>query len=105
MAGAWWCVHGWAVNAARPRRSNQRVHRIAVRLRPLFGGRAALSSARHFSDPPRHYSDMPDSRLAALLFLFVGSGVMQPLLISTLGYNGAYDRSTLVSVPWPLQRA
>ena len=31
-----------------------------------------------------------------LLILFVGSGVMQPLLISTLGYNGAYDRSTLL---------
>ena len=26
--------------------------------------------------------------------LFVCSGTMQPLLISTLGYNGAYDKST-----------
>ena len=28
--------------------------------------------------------------------LFVCSGTMQPLLISTLGYNGAYDKSTLL---------
>jgi len=27
---------------------------------------------------------------------FVATGVAQPLLISTLGYNGAYDRSTLL---------
>jgi len=34
--------------------------------------------------------------LHLLLVLFVSSGVMQPLLISTLGYNGAYDKSTLL---------
>ena len=34
--------------------------------------------------------------LLLLVVLFVCSGVMQPLLISTLGYNGAYDRSTLL---------
>eukprot|EP00320_Phaeocystis_rex_P004529 CAMPEP_0119068758 /NCGR_PEP_ID=MMETSP1178-20130426/11227_1 /TAXON_ID=33656 /ORGANISM="unid sp, Strain CCMP2000" /LENGTH=95 /DNA_ID=CAMNT_0007050477 /DNA_START=98 /DNA_END=382 /DNA_ORIENTATION=+ len=32
----------------------------------------------------------------ALVSLFVCSGVMQPLLISTLSYNGAYDKSTLL---------
>ena len=37
-----------------------------------------------------------DAFFLALLVLFVGSGVMQPLLISTLGYNGAYDKSTLL---------
>ena len=31
-----------------------------------------------------------------LVCLFVCSGTMQPLLISTLGYNGAYDKSTLL---------
>ena len=31
-----------------------------------------------------------------IVFLFVGSGVMQPLLISTLAYESAYDRSTLI---------
>ena len=34
--------------------------------------------------------------LPAMLVLFVVSGVMQPLLITTLGYNGAYDKSTLL---------
>ena len=34
--------------------------------------------------------------LHLLLTLFLASGVMQPLLISTLGYAGAYDRSTLL---------
>ena len=33
--------------------------------------------------------------------LFVCSGTMQPLLISTLGYNGAYDKSTPPPSPPP----
>ena len=37
-----------------------------------------------------------DGGFVFLVAIFVGSGVMQPLLISTLGYNGAYDRSTLL---------
>ena len=36
------------------------------------------------------------AHLFLLLAIFVSSGVMQPLLISELGYNGAYDRSTLL---------
>ena len=31
-----------------------------------------------------------------LVVIFIGTGVMQPLLISTLGNLGAYDKSTLL---------
>ena len=37
----------------------------------------------------------------AIVVVFVCSGTMQPLLISTLGYNGAYDKSTPPPSPPP----
>ena len=40
--------------------------------------------------------DNPRARLALLLVLFVGSGVLQPLSISRLGVLGAYERSSLL---------
>ena len=97
---------------ARARRSRRLDERGLVRNRmvrngrtgPLAEGKDKCSRRRHDEDGPwrskktRRTPPTADMEpwFVFLVVIFIGTGVMQPLLISTLGNLGAYDKSTLL---------